>query len=55
MKRRPKNVVVSFLNEHRTMEFFIVVEEGETMKERKKETTPCRRTKRDDDISKAVI
>tara|TARA_B100000482_G_scaffold107383_1_gene77453 strand:+ start:243 stop:377 length:135 start_codon:yes stop_codon:yes gene_type:complete len=27
MKRRPKNVVVSFLNEHRTMEIFIVVEE----------------------------
>jgi hypothetical protein len=35
MKRRPKNVVVSFLNEHRTMEFFIVVEEGDD--ERKKE------------------
>ena len=54
MKRRPKNVVVSFLNEHRTMEIFIVVEEV-LDDERKKETTPCRRTKRDDDISKAVI
>jgi hypothetical protein len=55
MKRRPKNVVVSFLNETFCWWNFLVAEEvldDERKKERKK--PPHLLNKRDDDISEAA-